>query len=607
MDAADVAMLDYSVKLTRTPGRMTEDDVDTLRAHGFDDRGILDICQVVSYYNYVNRLADGVGVDPTRDPLATRRLDRDSGRTGPRGEGSRRVSGQTAHRAPLVLDGASLTIDTIEQVAVGGRSVELGPGARTEMVRSRNLVDQLLASEARIYGVTTGFGRLASVVISADQQRDLQKNLVRSHSAGFGDPLSDAEVRAVMLLRANALARGHSGCRPQLVETLLAFLNRGVVPVVPELGSVGASGDLSPLAHVALTLMGEGRVRVAGEETTAREAMARVGVSALELEEKEGLALINGTQATTGLGALSLGRLAGLADVADVVGAVSLEGLMGSPDPFRPAIHRARPHPGQVESAARLWGLLQESEIRDSHREGDDRVQDPYSLRCMPQVHGAAREAMRYAREIVTREANSTTDNPLVLPDEALVVSGGNFHAQIVAQALDLAAMAVADLASISERRIERLLNPDLSGLPAFLTPEPGIRSGLMIAQVAAVDALAEMRVLAHPASVDSVPTSAAQEDHVSMGLTSARKLRRSVDLLEAVLAIELLCAVQAVEYRRPLKSSAPVEAVVAALRARVPALEEDRVLSDDIASARRVVAEGTLRFTHLTPDHPAD
>ncbi|NNF28475.1 MAG: histidine ammonia-lyase [Gemmatimonadetes bacterium] len=503
---------------------------------------------------------------------------------------------------PLRLDGASLTIQAIDQVAAGGHPVALAPRARADMVRSRDLVARLLASEAKIYGVTTGFGRLASVVISADQQRDLQRNLVRSHSAGFGAPLSDTEVRAVMLLRANALARGHSGCRPEVVETLVAFLNEGLIPVVPELGSVGASGDLAPLAHVALNLIGEGRVRVAGATVPAEEAMARAGIRPLELEEKEGLALINGTQATTGLGALALGRLSVLADVADTVGAISLEGLTGSPDPFRPAIHAARPHPGQIESAARLWALLQDSEIRDSHREGDHRVQDPYSLRCMPQVHGAAREALRYASDIVTREANSTTDNPLVLPEEDLVVSGGNFHAQIVAQALDLAAIAVADLASISERRVERLLNPDLSGLPAFLTPEPGIRSGFMIAQVAAVDALAEMRVLAHPASVDSVPTSAAQEDHVSMGLASARKLRRSVDLLEAVLAIELLCGVQALEYRRPLRSSGPVESVVSAVREVVPALDEDRVLSDDIALARRIVAGGALRFPHLTP-----
>jgi histidine ammonia-lyase len=353
---------------------------------------------------------------------------------------------------------------------------------------------------------------------------------------------------------------------------------------------------------VALALIGEGKVRVEGAVIPTREALAAAGIEPVELEEKEGLALINGTQATTGLGALSLRRLARLVDAADVVGAVSLEGLMGSPDPFHPAVHQVRPHPGQVESASRLWGLLQDSEIRDSHREGDHRVQDPYSLRCMPQVHGAARDALRYATQVVTREVNSTTDNPLVLPDEEMVVSGGNFHAQVVAQVLDLAAMAAADLASISERRVERLLNPDLSGLPAFLTPEPGIRSGFMIAQVAAVDALAEMRVLAHPASIDSVPTSAAQEDHVSMGLTSARKLRRSVDLLEAVLAIELLCAVQAVEYRRPLRSSVAVESVVSSVRETVPHLDEDRVLSDDIASLRPLMSGGELSFSHLTP-----
>ncbi len=505
-----------------------------------------------------------------------------------------------AGAARLDLDGGSLTLTDVLDVAKEARLVGLAAEARARMERSRALVDRLLAEGERIYGVTTGFGRLANVIISGDQQRDLQRNLVRSHSSGFGPMLSDHEVRAVMVLRANALARGHSGCRPEVVDALLALLNLGITPAVPELGSVGASGDLSPLAHIALALIGEGRVSVRGRDAPSAEALADADLEPLVLAEKEGLALINGTQATTGLGALALVRFATLVDLADVSGAVSLEALMGSPDPFRAALHAARPHPGQITSAARLWALLQDSEIRESHREGDARVQDPYSLRCMPQVHGAAREALRYATEIVTREANSTTDNPLVLPDEDLVVSGGNFHAQIVAQALDLVAIAAADLAAISERRLERLLNPDLSGLPAFLTPEPGIRSGFMIAQVAAADALAEMRVLAHPASVDSVPTSAAQEDHVSMGMASARKLRRSVDLLDAVLAIELLCGVQAVEYRRPLRSSPAVESVVSAVRRVVPPLDQDRVLSYDIAAVRRLFFDAPPSFPEL-------
>ena len=496
----------------------------------------------------------------------------------------------------VVIDGATLTIDAIRRVAEGV-PVSLSGEAVDRILASRALVDRLLGSGERIYGVTTGFGRLADVVISPEQQRELQQNLVRSHASGFGPLLAEIEIRAIMLLRANALARGQSGCGLHVVEQIVHFLNAGITPAVPEMGSVGASGDLAPLAHIALGLIGEGEVRFRGEMVDARDALAAAGLEPLTLSEKEGLALINGTQTTTGLGCLAAGRFRTLVDAADVTGAVSLEGLMGTPEPFREEIHLTRPHPGQVRSAARLWALLQGSEIRESHREDDPRVQDPYSLRCMPQVHGAAREVLDFATAILVRESNSTTDNPLVIPEAELVVSGGNFHAQIVAQALDFMAIAAADLASISERRLERLLNPDLSGLPAFLTPAPGIRSGFMIAQVAAVDALAEMRVLAHPASVDSVPTSAAQEDHVSMGMAAARKLRRSLELLEAVLAIEMLCAAQAVEYRRPLRASAAVEEAVATVRGIVAPLDEDRVLRNDIEALRELMRSGALSF----------
>ena len=338
--------------------------------------------------------------------------------------------------------------------------------------------------------------------------------------------------------------------------------------------------------------------------------LAGAGIEALELVEKEAVALLNGTQATTGIGVLALQRFARALDTADVAGAMSLEGLRGTPDPFRPEIHEARPHPGQIESARRLWALLEGSGIRESHRTGDPRVQDAYSLRCMPQVHGAAREACSYAHRILTTEINSATDNPLVLPVQAgvgsaeagvdadggtpaEVLSGGNFHAQVVAQCLDLVAIAAADLASIAERRIDRLLNPDLSGLPAFLTPAPGTRSGLMIAQVTAADALSEMRVLASPASVDSVPTCASQEDHVSMGMAAARKVRRTIELLETVLAAELLCAAQAVEFHRPLRAGNGVEEALETVRVRVPRLDEDRVLSGDIESLTTLIREG--------------
>lgn len=500
----------------------------------------------------------------------------------------------------ITIDGSSLVLADVEAVARDRVPVRLATAAAERVRASRDVLERLLDEAGPVYGVSTGFGSLAHVRIARDEQRALQRNLVRSHAAGVGRPLSADEVRAILLLRANALARGQSGCRLVVVERLLEFLNRGIHPVVPEIGSVGASGDLAPLAHVALALMGEGRSEAGGDVAATSELLRRAAISPLELAEKEGLALVNGTQAVTGIGALALQRFGRALDTADVAGATTLEGLRGTPDAFRAEIHAARPHPGQIASAGRLWALLEGSEIRESHRVGDPRVQDAYSLRCMPQVHGAAREAFAYARRILTTEANSTTDNPLVLGGEGAagrgrVLSGGNFHAQIAAQCLDLVAMAAADMASISERRIDRLLNPNLSGLPAFLTPVPGIRSGLMIAQVVAADALAEMRVLASPASIDSVPTSASQEDHVSMGMAAARKVRRCVALLETVLAVELLCGAQAVECHRPLRAGAGVERALKVVRSRVPPLVDDRVLSEDIGAVVELVRAGTL------------
>lgn len=509
----------------------------------------------------------------------------------------------------IVLDGQGLTLAQIEAVAHERAAVRLHDDAKALVRRSRATLERLLEEGVPMYGVTTGFGRLADVTVDRDDQRALQRNLVRSHAAGTGRPLSVGEVRAILLLRANALARGHSGVRLVVVERLVEMLNRGVHPVVPEIGSVGASGDLAPLAHVALALMGEGRVaHGSGGETEAAEALAQAGIAPLDLAEKEGVALVNGTQATTAVGALALRRFARALDAADVAGAASLEGLMGTPDAFRPEIHAVRPHPGQAASAARLWELLQDSEIRESHRHDDPRVQDAYSLRCMPQVHGAAREALEYASRIVATEANSTTDNPLVLPTDnarGAVLSGGNFHAQIVAQCLDLAAIAAADVASISERRTDRLLNPDLSGLPAFLAHRPGVCSGFMIAQITAADALSEMRVLATPASVDSVPTSASREDHVSMGMTAARKFRRSVELLETVLAVELLCAAQAVEFHRPLRAGRGVEEAVAVVRRRAPPLKEDRSLAGEIEAVAEMVRDGALAADPAQGDIP--
>lgn len=512
----------------------------------------------------------------------------------------------------LILDGSSLTLEAAALVAAGhNRDVRLSHEARAEMQRSRSYIETLLKGNERIYGVTTGFGRLSEVFISPERRSELQLNLVRSHSSGIGKPLDTAEVRLIMLLRANALARGNSGCRHEVVERLLDFLRIGIHPVVPEIGSVGASGDLAPLAHIALAVIGEGDVELDGEMQPAGTALARHGLQPLRLVAKEGLALINGTQATTGLGLLSLLAAERALETLEVAGAMSLEGLRGTPDPFRPEVHAARPHPGQAASAQRLWALLQDSEIRESHRYNDPRVHDAYSLRCMPQVHGAAREVLGYVRRIITTEINSSTDNPLIFPEQDMVISAGNFHAQIVAQALDFLAIALADLASISERRVERLLNPDLSGLPAFLARDPGVESGFMIAQVAVADLLSEMRVLAHPASVDSVSTSGNKEDHVSMGLTAARKAKRCVSDLEYVAAVELLCAAQALEFQRPLQPGRGVRLAYEAVRERVPPLDGDRVLTPDIESLRTAICESifasiTLGVAQSPPDGAA-
>ncbi|MEQ8331098.1 MAG: histidine ammonia-lyase [Longimicrobiales bacterium] len=523
----------------------------------------------------------------------------------------------TSDTADVLLDGRSLTLEAVERLALDpGIVVGVAPSARDAIREARDVVEARVRSGERVYGVTTGFGRLADVVIPPEQRRELQRNLIRSHAAGVGEPLDRAAVRACMVLRANALARGNSGCRLEVVERLVTLLNEGIHPRVPRYGSVGASGDLAPLAHIALAVLGEGPAECGGREDDVGVFLGEHGLEGLTLEAKEGLALINGTQVTTGLGILALLAAERAVDTAEVAGAMSLEALLGTPEAFRAEIQEARPHPGQAESARRLRGLLEESQIRESHRNDDPRVQDAYALRCMPQVHGAARDALRYVRGVLETEANSATDNPLVFAGSGLVVSGGNFHAQVVSAALDFLAIAMADLASISERRIERLLNPDLSmGLPAFLTDSPGLRSGFMIAQVSAVDCLAEMRVLAHPASVDSVTTSANQEDHVSMGLAAARKARQSVALAERVLAAELLCAAEGLEYRRPLRSSPWVEAAFGVVREDVPRLQDDRVLAPDLEAVAHGVrsdrfaalARGAVAGGPVPPSSPPE
>jgi histidine ammonia-lyase len=496
----------------------------------------------------------------------------------------------------LEIDGHSLTLEDVERVARGREvDVALTADARRAVDASRQVVEHVLESGATVYGVTTGFGRLSEVAVPRESRLRMQVNLVRSHATGVGEPLDREVGRAVILLRANSLARGNSGIRGEVVESLLALLRAGIDPLIPEFGSVGASGDLAPLAHVALVLMGEGQVRGESGPLPARSALQAAGLEPLTLREKEGLALINGTQATTGQGVLALLEAERAVETAELAGAMSLEGLLGTPTPFDARVHANRPHPGQVTSASRLLALLTESEIRESHRHGDPRVQDAYSLRCMPQVHGAARDVMRFVRGVLEIEVNSSTDNPLVFTDSGEILSAGNFHAQPIAEALDFLTIACTDLAGISQQRIERLLNPDLSTLPPFLAQEPGVESGLAIAQITAVDLLSEMRVLSHPASVDTVTTSANKEDHVSMGMTAARKARRAVRCLEYVLAIELLCAAQALEFLKPLTPGLGVGEGYALIRRHVPPLAGDRVLSDDIERLRELVASGAL------------
>ncbi len=498
----------------------------------------------------------------------------------------------------VVIDGRSLRLEDVAAVAAGEPlELRLPEAARERMRDARAVVEGIVAGDGAVYGINTGFGKLSDVRVSRERLAELQLNLVRSHACGVGQPLDRSETRAMMLLRANVLATGHSGVRPELVELLLALLERDVTPVVPREGSVGASGDLAPAAHMALVLLGEGEAFVTGEHMPGGAALARAGLEPVVLAAKEGLALLNGTQAMTAVGSLALLRAENLAEVADLAGAASLEGLRGSPDPFEPEIQELRPHPGQRASAARLAALLRGSEIRESHRHGDPRVQDAYSLRCMPQVHGAVRDGLSFVRGVLEVELNAATDNPLILDPEgsSRVVSNGNFHGQPVAAALDQLAVAATTLATISERRIDRLLNPDLSGLPAFLTPEPGLRSGMMMLQVTAAAQVATCRQLAAPASIGTIPTGAAKEDHVSMGMHAADQARGVVERLERILAIELLAAAQAIELLRPLRSSRPVEETLRRVRERSAPLEADRPLARDIEAVGELVRAGDL------------
>ena len=495
---------------------------------------------------------------------------------------------------PIVIDGASLTLDALEAVADVRRPVALGRDARAAVLRARAVVDQVVHRDQVVYGVTTGFGNFADVVIPHDKLRELQLNLVRSHAAGVGAPLTEADTRALMLLRANVLAKGFSGIRLETLELLVSMLNRGVHPIVPSQGSVGASGDLAPLAHLALALVGEGESVYEGRAMPSAEALRRADLEPVILEAKEGLALINGTQLMTAVLGRALAEAWRLVRAADVVGALTLDALKGTDVAFDPRIHAARPHPGQAASARNLKRMLSGSAIRESHRDCG-KVQDAYSLRCIPQVHGATRDALTYVDATVAIEMNAATDNPMVFSDTGEMLSGGNFHGQPVALAADVLAIALAELGAISERRTERLVNPTLSGLPAFLTRDGGLRSGLMIAHVTAAALASESKTLAHPASVDSIPTSANKEDHVSMGAHAALKAARVVANTSRILGVEALAACQALEFLKPLTTSEALQAAYRRLRDSIPPLDSDRILAPDIEAAATMARTGAL------------
>lgn len=493
------------------------------------------------------------------------------------------------------LDGNSLTLEALTAIADGAETVVLAPASAARVDAARRIVDARATGTAPVYGVNTGFGALAETAIPRDQLGALQLNLLRSHAAGVGAPLPVAAVRASMALRANVLAKGFSGIRPTTLELLIEMLNRRVHPVVPSRGSVGASGDLAPLAHLALVLVGEGRATVEGSAIMpGAQALRAAHLEPITLEAKEGLALINGTQPSTAVAALALANALQVARAADVAAGLSIDGLRGSMHPFEARIHDARPHAGQRISAANIHSLLHGSGINKSH-EGCGRVQDAYSLRCAAQVHGAARDALGFVRQTLTIEANSATDNPMVFGETAEIVSGGNFHGAPIAIAADLLAIAVAQFATISERRSDRLVNPALSGLPAFLTTASGLQSGYMIAQVTAAALTSELKTLAHPASVDTIPTSANKEDHVSMSMGAALKADAAVRQAAHVLAVEVLCACQAIDLLAPLATSAPLARAHAFVRERAPTLTDDRPPAPDIENVAAAILSGAF------------
>ena len=501
----------------------------------------------------------------------------------------------------LHINGNDLALEAVREVAAKRRPVLLSAEARAAVDRARAVVDDIVANDKLAYAITTGVGKLSDVRIVGDQIRELQVNLLRSHAVGLGEPLSPPEVRAMMLLRANSLAKGYSGVRAIVVDTLCEMLNHGVIPFVPSQGSVGASGDLAPLAHLALALIGEGEcIDPAGARMASGDALKSAQIKPLVLEAKESISLINGTQGMLAVGTLALLAAETLVDSADVLGGLCCDALKGTDAAFDERIHQARPHSGQMKTAANLRKMLEGSQIRESHRECG-RVQDAYSLRCIPQVHGAVRDTLAHCREVFEIEANSAVDNPLVFITDAAnsegdVISGGNFHGEPLAFALDFLAIALSALAGISERRIERLVNPALSeGLPPFLAQGAGLNSGFMMPQVTAAALVSENKVLAHPACVDSITTSGNKEDYVSMGMTGANKLKRIVDNTRNVLAIEAMAVAQAIDFLAPLKASKRGQAAHAAIRSVCPTVEKDRVMYKDFARIAELIASGKV------------
>jgi histidine ammonia-lyase len=495
----------------------------------------------------------------------------------------------------LLIQPGHLTLEQLQAIHAGGVQLTLPEASRADIQASQLVVQRAADGDAPVYGVNTGFGKLANQRISKEQLATLQLNLIRSHSVGVGEPLAPAIMRIMLVLKAASLARGYSGVRQVVVDTLLAVFNAGLVPYVPSQGSVGASGDLAPLAHMTLALLGEGEMLVDGQRVPAGPALKEAGITPLTLGPKEGLALINGTQTSTALALHALISFEPVLESALVIGALTVDAARGSDGPFDPRIHELRGQPGQIDVAQYYRALLKGSAIRDSHLDGDDRVQDPYSLRCQPQVVGACLDQLRHAAKVLVREANAVTDNPLVFAEDGAMVSGGNFHAEPVALAADGMALAIAEVGAIAERRIAMLIDSGVSRLPPFLTADAGLNSGFMIAHVTAAALASENKSLAHPASVDSLPTSANQEDHVSMATFGARRLQAMISNTATILGIELLASAQGIEFLRPLQSSPALEAAHALLRETTPAMHVDRYLAPDIEHATQLVREGRL------------